>query len=92
MPLKIKGIALKTIRTIKIIGGPDRGNKFKLNNGSYAIGRDPSSQIRLDSPMVSRLHSTITVTDEEVIIKDHGSSNGTAVNGKKINEIKLWRI
>jgi pSer/pThr/pTyr-binding forkhead associated (FHA) protein len=33
---------------------------------------------------VSRLHATLRITDEEVVLSDLGSANGTRINGAKI--------
>lgn len=74
---------------LKVIGGPIRGKKFALRKGSYSIGRENNAQIQLESPMVSRLHATIEVKGNEVMLIDHGSSNGTLVNGTRIDKIKL---
>lgn len=57
---------------------------------TYTIGRNTSNQIILDDKMVSRQHAQITVFDNgQMIIKDLGSSNGTYVNGNRINEFQL---
>ncbi len=77
------------MHVLRIIGGPQRGKKFTLRKGSYTVGREKNAQIQLESPMVSRLHSSLEVTDTEVVIIDHGSSNGTVVNGTKVNRVKL---
>jgi hypothetical protein len=39
--------------------------------------------------MVSRRHAKIIVSDEQIIIQDLGSTNGTFVNGEKIKRAKL---
>lgn len=49
------------------------------------IGRDPSNDLALDHPMVSRRHARITARDGKHFIEDLGSANGTYVNGKMIS-------
>ena len=44
------------------------------------IGRDPSCDVVLDSPLVSRLHATL----EGNLLVDPGSANGTFVEGQPI--------
>ena len=34
---------------------------------------------------MSRIHAILTVTDQEVIVEDRGSINGTSVNGTAIS-------
>ena len=74
---------------LTIISGSTRGKKYPLKNGNLSVGREASSNIQLESPMVSRLHSTLEVADNEAFIIDHGSSNGTLVNGSKVDRARL---
>jgi len=54
------------------------------------IGRHASNQIILNDNFVSRQHAQLIILDNgEVRIKDLGSSNGTFVNGNRINESQL---
>ncbi len=57
---------------------------------TYSIGRDPGNQIILNDNFVSRRHAELIISDNGyVIIRDTGSSNGTFVNGNRINECYL---
>jgi pSer/pThr/pTyr-binding forkhead associated (FHA) protein len=58
---------------------------FNLDTGTLSIGRDPSADIFLDSPDVSRLHAMIRATGDRVELIDARSSNGTFLNGQKID-------
>jgi len=46
------------------------------------VGRDPTCELTLNSPSVSKQHATIRWTGAQWIIKDLGSRNGTTVNEK----------
>ena len=49
------------------------------------IGRDNSNDIVINEPRVSRNHAIITILDNgSYEVKDLGSSNGTFINGKRI--------
>lgn len=49
------------------------------------VGRDPASQVYLPHSRVSKYHATIRrLEDKTWVVQDHGSSNGTAVNGKRL--------
>lgn len=55
-----------------------------LVEARYAIGRDPQNTVVLAEDGVSPFHAEIRVEGEQVFISDTGSSNGTFVNGKRI--------
>jgi len=59
---------------------------------TITLGRDVSNNVPLDHPSVSRKHACLfQLTDGTVIFEDLGSSNGSRVNGQKINRCKLFR-
>jgi ABC transport system ATP-binding/permease protein len=64
--------------------GPVPGQVFELNRAALIIGRDPASEIVIDGSGVSRRHAQLTVEAGGVVIIDLGSSNGTYVNGQRI--------
>ena len=65
------------------------GLAFKINKSKTTIGRSGDIYFSKD-PYMSKIHSTIKSYDGEYFIMDNKSSNGTRVNGKKINNsVKL---
>ena len=57
--------------------------------GRLQIGRDPINQIPIDDPLASRVHATIWEDGGTLFIRDEQSSNGTMVNGKRVQETRL---
>jgi DNA-binding winged helix-turn-helix (wHTH) protein len=57
-----------------------------LAEGENVLGRDPAATVRLDSLRISRYHARIVLNDEEVILEDLGSKNGTFLRGERIAE------
>ncbi|MCC7359818.1 MAG: FHA domain-containing protein [Anaerolineales bacterium] len=53
------------------------------------LGRDPSNDIRLDAPQISRFHTQIERVGTRIRVRDLRSSNGTFVNGQRI-EGEVW--
>jgi FHA domain len=53
------------------------------------VGRHASCDVRLRSPMVSRLHARLVFRDSCWIVQDLESRNGTAVNGKPVGRCRL---
>ncbi|MDP1880170.1 MAG: type III secretion system inner membrane ring subunit SctD, partial [Parachlamydiaceae bacterium] len=74
---------------LKVIGGPNNGAEFYMENGSdYLIGTDPHScDIVFHDTSVSRQHAKISITSEDtIIIEDLKSRNGVIVDGVKIQD------
>ncbi len=54
-----------------------------VTGSRFLIGRDQSCQLRLGSPMVSKLHAAIERRSEGgIALLDLGSTNGTLINGR----------
>lgn len=62
---------------------------FPLNKDHVTIGREVKCAIMLNDASVSRQHSSITRLAEGYLVRDLGSSNGTFVNGQRIQEYLL---
>jgi len=63
---------------------PNQGTEQPLEPGA-TIGRE-GCDITLSDPDVSRRHAAIQIVRDEVSIEDLGSTNGTLVNGQRIEE------
>jgi two-component system, cell cycle response regulator len=67
------------------ISGRDTGMMFNLTGRTVKIGRDPTCEVSVDDPHVSRFHAEITHPNEsDIVIKDMGSTNGVFVNGQRL--------
>ncbi len=62
-----------------------RGTRFPVRPGETTVGRSPYSTIVVSCSLASRSHARLRCTDEELLIADAGSANGTSVNGTKIS-------
>jgi hypothetical protein len=65
------------------LSGPIEGRSFQLEK-SVNIGRARDSDVEVLDAGVSRNHARIERAREGLVLADLGSSNGTAVNGRKI--------
>ena len=63
--------------------GPLTGLSFGISE-STLVGRSLDCDIAIVSPHVSRHHGRLEVEEEQLVVEDLGSSNGTVVNGKLI--------
>ena len=75
--------------TLRVIQGPDHGRTFDIEGENAVIGRDPSCEVSLRDPGVSRDHAHLELKDGRLILKDSGSSNGTLVNGVRSHETAI---
>jgi phage tail-like protein len=67
-----------------ILNGPDLSDIIDLSYGITTLGRVLSNDVPLPSPKVSREHATIELRGDRCSITDLGSSNGTYLNGERI--------
>jgi two-component system NtrC family sensor kinase len=77
------------VASLFVIQGRDQGTRFQLEDTIHSIGRTHSHSIRLHDTEVSRNHAEIVRRGDTYQVRDLGSSNGTFVNGRAINERDL---
>jgi two-component system, NtrC family, sensor kinase len=77
------------VPSLFVIRGNDQGSRFEFTEQIARLGRDPSSAIRLHDTEVSRHHAEIRRSDDTYTLFDLGSSNGTYVNGRRIQRHTL---
>lgn len=53
------------------------------------VGRSPQNDIVIDNKKVSSSHARFKILNDEIILEDVGSTNGTYVNGEKIASQKV---
>jgi two-component system cell cycle response regulator len=67
-----------------LIRGSPQGHRYFITADEMIIGREPSSDISIQDPSISRRHARVVRGPNGVTIEDLGSSNGTSINGKRI--------
>jgi pSer/pThr/pTyr-binding forkhead associated (FHA) protein len=72
-----------------VASGPRRGLHWALADGATRVGRDPDDGIFLDDITVSRHHSEFVVNGDVLMVNDLGSTNGTYVNGVRLESARL---
>ena len=72
-----------------VIQGRDQGRRFDLAATAQSIGRDANNGIQLRDHEASRRHAELHGEDGEFEVIDLQSSNGTWVNGKKVDRATL---
>lgn len=62
---------------------------FPLRHERISVGRDAGNDLRLPEPAVSARHAALFVRGGRVTVQDLNSSNGTWVNGSRIDSQEL---
>ena len=65
-------------------GRPEAGTSLPLD-AVNSVGRDVNSSIVLDDSFVSAEHATVTFRGRAWFVEDHGSTNGTYLNGQRVD-------
>jgi uncharacterized RDD family membrane protein YckC len=77
----------------KLVINPTSATKKEIPIVSrvISIGRDPSNDLVLSDSMVSRRHAILEHRDNQYVLRDNNSSNGTMVNGDRVDSEKPLR-
>ena len=62
---------------------------ISLSRGVTTLGRHTENHHALDDPSVSGAHFQVSVTNSGTIVRDLGSTNGTFVDGNRVEEVIL---
>ncbi len=75
--------------TLQVIDGVDKGRVFREIPTPVTIGREEGNVVRLNDERVSRFHVRVLQDQEDIILTDLDSTNGTRVNG---NVVQIHRL
>src|SRR5262245_50455563 len=64
-------------------------NRVPLLAFPFTIGRLAPADLLVNSSRVSREHAVLVCEDGRFLLRDRGSTNGTFVNGQRIQEVEL---
>jgi pSer/pThr/pTyr-binding forkhead associated (FHA) protein len=82
-------LPIKQRALLEITGSGGSSRVVELGQAELTIGRSPGCSIQLLRSMVSRQHARITFKNEDYHLEDLGSTNGTYVNGVKVERCIL---
>lgn len=70
--------------SLRVLNGALQGQSFSLKSGKNLLGRSESCEISIQSPGISKNHCEVHIYPDKIMVVDLNSSNGTFVNGVKI--------
>jgi len=78
--------AIATIKT------PEGVVQKVVDGSAFSVGRAPDCVLSIPEVGISRLHMLVTIKRGEIYITDQGSSNGTFLNGERIEPKRLIHV
>ncbi len=67
---------------------PDTGKRYPVITAVFTIGRDESSDLCINDSDISQEHAQISKLGKNYTIKDMKSTNGTYLNGSRLNPME----
>lgn len=61
--------------------------ELNFSDEPTVFGRSEDCDVCIEDPSISQRHCAIRLWEETLIVMDMGSTNGTKVNGQKINKV-----
>jgi pSer/pThr/pTyr-binding forkhead associated (FHA) protein len=77
--------------TFQVLEGVDKGRVFTNLPTPVTIGREEGNLLRLNDERVSRFHAKVQQDNDDIILTDLDSTNGTRVNGHVV-QIRRLRV
>lgn len=71
--------------TIHILNGPEKGQTFEMTADTVYVGRSSANDLRLKDKSISRKHLSVRTEGGKFYVKDLKSTNGTFVDGRRID-------
>jgi predicted Zn finger-like uncharacterized protein len=75
--------------SLAVIAGAQAGSVFPITKPRVFIGRGSAMDVQLKDSEVSRRHAMIEVHGDEATLVDLGATNGTYVDGERVDRTQL---
>lgn len=69
--------------SLKVLEGQEKGTVYSVAKPRVTIGR-VNADIVVNDPLISRVHCVLEIGEDGVLLRDLGSTNGTMVEGQRI--------
>jgi ABC transport system ATP-binding/permease protein len=74
---------------LTIMSGPGSGKVVELTQQELVIGRAAPAGLVIPMPDISRRHARVYIQQGNYVLEDLGSSNGTFINGQRLQQPQL---
>src|SRR5262245_16341085 len=72
-----------------VLTGLTHPGVFELEPGFNTLGRNPTNDFRVHDATVSSFHCEIVLSEDSVLVRDLGSTNGTFIDNQPVREGNL---
>jgi len=79
----------KNNASLRGVSPPLAGAQFLIDVEDFSIGRSRECNLVIDEKTISAVHAVIRITEHGFNLVDQNSTNGTFVNGRRVNSIYL---
>jgi pSer/pThr/pTyr-binding forkhead associated (FHA) protein len=69
-----------------VLTGLTHPGEFELEPGFNTLGRNPTNDFRVHDSTVSSFHCEIVLSEDSVLVRDLGSTNGTFIDNQPVTE------
>lgn len=74
--------------SLRFLGGEREGERVPISAPRFTVGRRPGNSLQLDDASVSGRHAEFEIEGGALLLRDLGSTNGTRVGGRRIEEAR----
>lgn len=78
-------VQIKFNRLMLMAQNNEVSKTYPLNRKVTHVGRSRSNHVSIKDPLVSTKHLTVSASDDTCVINDFESSNGTFINGERLD-------
>ena len=92
LPPRISSLGADEERSLAlvVVGGTNIGLRAELRPGTVRVGRGRECEVQIDDPALSRTHLVLEVSGRTVSVRDAGSTNGTFLDGVRLEDGHRW--
>jgi diguanylate cyclase (GGDEF)-like protein len=69
--------------------GVNAGQVVSIAQAPFSMGRHPTNQLPIDDDSISRFHARFIKENDEYLVEDLGSRNGTFIQGKRVTRAAI---
>jgi pSer/pThr/pTyr-binding forkhead associated (FHA) protein len=78
--------AAKRKAFLMVSTGPAAGMVFPVAQRSLLVGRSQEAEVQINEQAISHEHARLEQTEQGIVLRDLGSTNGTYVNGELVED------